>query len=95
MRSKDIGYLKLALAGGAVLIGVGVVIAGCGTSQNEGPSTTTITTTVTATTPPSSTAPPSPTEKGLNPTGGNSFSPQVKAPPAPTEPPGVHRHRNR
>jgi len=34
---------------------------------------------------------PSPTEKNLSPTGGNLFTPPVIAPPAPTEPPGVHR----
>jgi hypothetical protein len=29
-----------------------------------------------------------PTEKSINPTGGNLFTPPVKAPPAPTAPPG-------
>jgi hypothetical protein len=33
-------------------------------------------------------------EKSINPTGGNLFTPPVYAPPAPTEPPGVHRHNN-
>ena len=31
---------------------------------------------------------PSPTEKSINPTGGNLFTPPVKAPPAPTAIPG-------
>jgi hypothetical protein len=31
-----------------------------------------------------------PTEKSINPTGGNSFSPGVKAPPAPTGMPGTN-----
>jgi hypothetical protein len=31
-------------------------------------------------------------EKAINPTGGNLFTPPVIAPPAPTEPPGVHRN---
>jgi len=43
----------------------------------------------TSTTTPSSSAPPvSSTEKSINPTGGNLFTPPVKAPPAPTAPPG-------
>jgi hypothetical protein len=32
-----------------------------------------------------------PTEKSLTPGGPNSFSPPVKAPPAPTGEPGTHR----
>jgi hypothetical protein len=32
----------------------------------------------------------SPTEKSINPTGGNLFTPPVKAPPAPTAIPGDH-----
>jgi hypothetical protein len=31
-----------------------------------------------------------PTEKSINPTGGNLFTPSVKAPPAPTAIPGDH-----
>ena len=31
-----------------------------------------------------------PTEKSINPTGGNLFTPPVKAPPAPTAIPGTH-----
>jgi hypothetical protein len=34
--------------------------------------------------------PPSPTEKGVNPTGGNLFTPGVTAPAAPNVPPGQH-----
>nr|WP_232005037.1 hypothetical protein [Mycobacterium sp. ACS1612] len=64
--------------------------AGCGSSGNQAPSTTPTTTTPTSTA--ATTAPPAPpTEKSINPTGGNLFTPQVIAPPAPTEPPGVHR----
>jgi hypothetical protein len=77
----------LAVAGGAAVVAMAAGIAGCGSTGNQAPSTTTTTTT---TTPPSTPA-PSPTEKNINPTGGNLFSPQVIAPPAPTEPPGVHR----
>ncbi|HKV18399.1 MAG TPA: hypothetical protein VJR50_05155 [Mycobacterium sp.] len=71
---------------------MGAFLAGCGNNAEQAPSTSTTTTTTTTT--PSSTAvpPPSPTEKGIDPTGGNLFTPNVKAPPAPTEPPGVHRN---
>lgn len=95
MSSKHIGRRAMATAGGAALITMGL-LTGCGNNGNQAPSTTSTTTTTTTTTAPSSTAGPtvSPTEKGLSPTGGNSFGPQVLAPPAPTEPPGVHRHNN-
>ena len=82
-----------AFAVGAALISFGVLsLAACGSNGGgSNPSTTTPATSTVTTT---SSAPQiSPTEKGLTPTGGNSFAPQVLAPPAPTEPPGVHRHR--
>jgi hypothetical protein len=82
-----------ALAGGAALVVMGVVTAGCGTGGNQAPSTTsTSTTTTTTTSSPSSTAAPAPapTEKSISPTGGNLFTPGVKAPPAPAVPPGQH-----
>ena len=82
---------RMAVAGGAVLIAVGVLTAGCGTSGNQAPSSTTTTTTTTTTTaPPPSSTPASPTEKSINPTGGNLFTPPVVAPPAPNVPPGQH-----
>jgi hypothetical protein len=56
--------------------------AACGGGE-KAPETSTTTTTT-----PSSTAPLSPTEKSINPTGGNLFTPGVKAPPAPTAIPG-------
>jgi hypothetical protein len=59
-----------------------VLSAACG--SNNGPSGP----------PTTSTTVPSPSEKSINPTGGNLFTPQVIAPAAPTEPPGVHRHRH-
>ena len=94
MTSKHTGYRVVALAAGAGLLAIGVVIAGCATTEKQAPPTTTTTTTTTPTTPPpSTTAAPAPTEKNISPTGGNLFTPQVIAPPAPTEPPGVHRHR--
>jgi hypothetical protein len=75
-----------------MLIGLGALIAGCGNNGSPAPSSTT-TTTTTPTTTPSSSAPVSPTEKSLSPTGGNLFTPDVKAPAAPTEPPGIHRRK--
>jgi hypothetical protein len=82
----------VAVVPAAMLIGLGALIAGCGNNESPAPSSTTTTTTTptTSTTVPSS-APVSPTEKDLSPTGGNLFTPPVKAEPAPTEPPGVHR----
>ena len=39
---------------------------------------------------PSSAAAPAPTEKAVNPTAGNLFTPGVTASPAPNVPPGQH-----
>ncbi|HVQ53028.1 MAG TPA: hypothetical protein VMS92_23580 [Mycobacterium sp.] len=88
MSSKRIGRRMLVVAGGTALVTLGVTTAACGTSGNQAPSTTT--TTTTTTTAPSSTAPPSPTEKSINPTGGNLFTPPVHAPAAPSVPAGQH-----
>jgi hypothetical protein len=66
----------------AAVISMGALTA-CGGSSTEGPSSTSTTTTTTA---PSV----SPTEKGLTPSGGNSFSPAVTAPAAPTGVPGTN-----
>jgi hypothetical protein len=60
--------------------------------EEKAPETTTTTTTTTTT--PATTSPAAPpSEKSINPTGGNLFTPPVYAPPAPTEPPGVHRNK--
>ena len=67
--------------GVAAFISMGALTA-CGGSESPSPSSTTETTTTT----PSVT----PTEKSINPTGGNLFTPPVKAPPAPTAIPGTH-----
>ena len=76
--------------GVAAFISMGALTA-CGGSGSNGPSTTPTTTTTTTTTeaPSPSVAP---TEKSISPTGGNLFSPPVKAPPAPTAIPGTHRN---
>ena len=68
--------------GVAAFISMGALTA-CGGSESGSPSSTTTTTTTTA---PSAT----PTEKSINPTGGNLFTPPVKAPAAPTAIPGTH-----
>ncbi|MEU0494144.1 hypothetical protein [Mycobacterium sp. NPDC006124] len=67
--------------GVAAFISMGALTA-CGGSEKPAPSSTT----ETSTTAPSAT----PTEKSINPTGGNLFTPPVKAPPAPTAIPGTH-----
>ncbi|MBJ7337010.1 hypothetical protein [Mycolicibacterium sp.] len=67
--------------GVAAFISMGTLTA-CGGSESPSPSSTTTTTT----TAPSVT----PTEKSINPGSGNSFSPGVKAPPAPTGMPGTN-----
>jgi hypothetical protein len=66
--------------GVAAFISMGALTA-CGGNQSTTPSSTTTTTTAPSVTP---------TEKSINPTGGNSFSPGVKAPPAPTGMPGTN-----
>ena len=78
--------LVMAIAGGAALIAIGGFATACGSSGEQTPSSTT----TTATTSPSSAAAPTPTEKGVNPTGGNLFTPGVTANPAPNVPPGQH-----
>jgi hypothetical protein len=81
---KDRMARRLALVvGGGAIIAMGALTAGCGNNETPSPSSTTPTT---------SSAAPTPTEKSINPTGGNSFSPPVKATPAPTAPAGDHQH---
>ena len=74
-----------ATAGMGALIAMGALTA-CGQGE-KAPETTTPTTTTT-TSAVTSTPAPAPTEKSINPTGGNLFTPPVKAPPAPTAIPG-------
>lgn len=70
-----------AALGVAAFVSIAALTA-CGGSETESPSSTTPT--------PTSTPGVTPTEKGIAPTGGNSFSPPVKAPPAPTGIPGTN-----
>jgi hypothetical protein len=73
---------RLALVvGGGAIIAMGALTAGCSSTETPAPSSTTTTTTTSVT----------PTEKSLTPGGPNSFSPPVKAPPAPSGEPGTHR----
>src|SRR5215217_3798969 len=76
------------IGGGAVLAIVGFT-ASCAKEEQKAPETTTTTTTTTTTGAPSSPT-VAPTEQSINPTGGNLFTPPVKAPPAPTATPGDH-----
>ncbi|WP_407665587.1 hypothetical protein [Mycolicibacterium vinylchloridicum] len=56
-------------------------LTACGKDKEKAPESTTPTTTTSA-------PAPSPTEKAVSPGGPNSFTPTVKAPPAPTALPG-------
>ena len=80
MRSGGMARRLVATAGMGAIIAMGVLSA-C-TREAPAPEPSTVTKTVTATP-----APP-PTEKSINPTGGNLFSPPVKAPGPPTPAPG-------
>jgi hypothetical protein len=86
MRSQRLARRVAAYAGGAAIVAMIGLTAACGSSE-KAPETST-TTTTTTTTAPSSTPSVTPTEKSINPTGGNLFTPPVKAPPAPTAIPG-------
>ena len=76
MEKRRLTRRVAATVGIAAAILAGALTA-CGGGGTPAPSTTTTTTTT-----------PSPTEKSINPTGGNLFTPPVKAPPAPTAIPG-------
>ena len=86
MRSGRLARRLAATAGMGAIIAMGTLTA-CGKGE-KAPETTTPTTTTTSTT--TTAPPPAPTEKSINPTGGNLFTPPVKAPPAPTAIPGDH-----
>jgi hypothetical protein len=73
-----------AACGVAAIIAMGGLTAACGGGEKKAPETTPTTTTTTT----SSVA--APTEKSINPTGGNLFTPPVQATPAPNVPPGQH-----
>jgi hypothetical protein len=77
---------KLALAaGGVAIVGMGALSA-CSTETKDKPTEAPSSPSSSAPASPSNT--PSPTEKSVGPGGNNSFSPTVKARPAPTALPG-------
>jgi hypothetical protein len=82
MKSNRLARRIAAAVGGTAIVAMVGLTAACGTDEEKAPETTTTTTT------PSSAPSLSPTEKSINPTGGNLFTPPVKAPPAPTAIPG-------
>jgi hypothetical protein len=91
MDSRLLGRRLAAISGASAIIAMGAMTAACA-KEEKAPETTTTTTTTTATTPATTGggAPAAPSEKSINPTGGNLFTPPVLAPPAPTVPPGQH-----
>jgi len=93
MRSGRMARRLVATAGMGAILAMGVLTACAQEEKAPAPETKTITKTITAPAAPPATPappPPAPTEKSINPTGGNLFSPPVKAPPAPTAIPGDH-----
>lgn len=82
MDSRLLSRRLAAIAGVSAIIAMGAMTAACGKEQ-KAPETTTTTTTTT-------TSAPAPSEKSINPTGGNLFTPPVQAPAAPTVIPGQH-----
>ena len=81
MDSHLLGRRVAAIAGLSAIIAMGVLSA-CA-REAPAPEKVTVTKTVTETAAP-------PTEKSINPTGGNLFTPPVQATPAPDVPPGQH-----
>jgi hypothetical protein len=92
MQSQRIVRRVSAVAGGLAIVAMVGLSASCAKEEQKAPETSTTTTTTTTTTTPPAPPAPAPTEKSINPTGGNLFTPPVYAPPAPTAPPGVHRN---
>jgi hypothetical protein len=90
MDSRLLGRRLTALAGLSAIIAMGAITAACAKKEEKAPETTTTTTATTTTATSGAGAPPAPTEKSINPTGGNLFTPPVKATPAPNIPPGQH-----
>ena len=87
MDSRLLGRRLAAISGLSAIIAMGAITAACA-KEEKAPETTT--TTTTTTTPTSSAAGAPPTEKSINPTGGNLVTPPVQATPAPNVPPGQH-----
>ena len=77
MNSSPLTRRLALVAGGASLVAMGTLAAGCSTSTKEEPATTPTTSAPS----PSSPAPLTPTEKAVGPGGGNSFSPTINPVP--------------
>src|SRR5258705_10581211 len=92
MESQRIIRRLSAVAGGLAVVAMVGLTASCAKEEQKAPETSTTTTTTTPTTPSAPPPAPAPTEKSINPTGGNLFHPPGYSPPAPTAPPGVHRN---
>ena len=90
MSSQRLGRRLGMIAGGAAIVAMAALTAACGGGGGESPSSTTTTTTTTTTTSAPASSAPAPTEKSIDPTGGNLFTPPVTATPAPNVPPGQH-----
>jgi hypothetical protein len=92
MESSRLARRLAAVAGGVAIVAMVGLTASCAKEEEKAPETTTTTTTTTTptTTSPPAAPPVAPTEKSINPTGGNLFTPPVYAPPAPTAIPGDH-----
>ena len=90
MENSNAVRLARVVGGVAVLAGLAASITSCSGNGSNAPSTTQSPTTTTTTTqsPTPAAPPPAPTEKSINPTGGNLFTPTVHASPAPTAIPG-------
>jgi hypothetical protein len=80
----------IATAGMGAIIAMGVLSACAREEKAPEPTTATTSPAASPPAPPATPAPPppAPTEKSINPTGGNLFSPPVKAPGPPTPAPG-------
>ena len=76
MRSSRLTRRLAAVAGGTAIVAMVGLTAACGGGEKAPETSTTPTTSVT------------PTEKSISPSGGNLFTPTVKAPPAPPPVPG-------
>jgi|ERR1700722_3682157 len=89
------GRRLAAIAGVSAIIAMGAMTAGCAKQQNAPETTTTTTTTTTTATTTAPSGAGAPTEKSINPTGGNLFTPPVVATPAPAAPggqqPGINK----
>lgn len=85
MTVNELGRKVALIAGVTAVIGMGGLTA-CSSTTKEAPTTTTNSPSSSAA--PSNTVSGTPNEKGMDPKNPNSFSPTVKAPPAPTAEPG-------